>query len=72
MSAPTKVAAYRSGYRRALKDVRRDVDRLIHAVVLIERHAAPDATKAQTIRSILNSVHADVLWPLERENDNHE
>lgn len=60
----TKAASYRAGYERALRDVEREVDRLIAAMELVEEFASPDKTRAMDARRLLSAVRHRVLRPV--------
>ena len=65
MSAPTKAAAYRSGYRRALKDLRGRLDEIHEAVSLLQTVAGADASKVTGLKTVLSSLR-EFTWKQER------
>lgn len=68
MSAPNKAAAYRAGYRRALRDVDAEVDRVMEALSLvIDCAPGADAQKLGTLRSFTIKVRDRAVFRLKRE-----
>lgn len=69
MSSRTKSGAYRSGYRRALRDVEMEMDRIMDACVLVEKFARPEAGAIQRMREIVCNVRDRTTWRLKLELD---
>ena len=65
----TKAAAWRSGYRRALKDVEREVERLQDAVQLVAKLAAANHEKTDLLRDVLGEIDSRIIWPLQKRVD---
>lgn len=64
MSAPSKAAAERRGYRRALRDVEAEMDRLFAAGDILREHVGVDEAKWLAVRRVLARVRFHVLPPL--------
>lgn len=64
MSSPTKAAAYRAGYLRALKDVEAEQDRIMDACTMVARFTKPEEGSVQRLREIVVEIRDRTCWRL--------
>lgn len=64
MSSPTKAAAYRAGYLRALKDVENEQDRIMDACAMVGRFTKTEEGSGQRMREIVCEIRDRTCWRL--------
>lgn len=67
MSAPTKAAAYRAGYLRALRDVEARADLTRDALLLAIDVAGADRKRTADACDVLHRSTRETVWALRRE-----